>query len=414
MNPQPDLSQTTGEEIVLRSSLNDIKPSLTLVLKAKVDELRKKGVHVISFTVGEPDFPTPLHIKQAGIKAIEENFTRYTSGLGIPELREAIAAKLRKENGLNYQAENIIVSSGGKQAISSAIIALTQPGDEVLIPNPYWLSYPAMVILANANFRYINTKAEDDYRITPELLESHIGPKSRVLILNSPSNPTGSMYHAQHFAALVPIIKKYKLAVISDEIYEKLLYDGRKFVSLAEFTEIKKQIVLINGVSKSFAMTGWRIGYAAAEPHVIKGMNKVQSHLTGNACSISQKAACQALQTNMADTSELCKMQVAFEQRRNLAYELISKVPGLPCNKPEGAFYLFPRCDSFFGKKSPSGYEIKGSETLANYLLDECRVSVVPGVDFGMDTNFRISFACSENDIKEGIKRIKEGLAHLK
>lgn len=414
MSQNVNIPPSGDDAISVRSDLAQIKPSLTLVLKAKVDEMRKNGIDVISFTVGEPDFPTPLHIKQAGIKAIEDNFTRYTSGLGIPELREAIAKKLREENKLDYQAENIIVSSGGKQAISSAIFALTQPGDEVLIPNPYWLSYPAMAILANATFRSIDTKPEDHYRITPQMLESNIGPKSRVLILNSPSNPTGSVYHYEHFLALVPIIKKYKLSVISDEIYEKLIYDGNKFVSLAEFAEIKKQIVLINGVSKSFAMTGWRIGYAAAEPHVIKAMNKVQSHLTGNSCSISQKAAYQAIHTNISDSSELHKMQIAFEKRRNLAYELISHVNGLQCDRPEGAFYLFPRCDSFFGRKTPKGQLITNSETLGNYLLDECHVCVVPGIEFGMNTNFRISFACSEQDIKEGIQRIQKGLENLK
>ncbi len=397
----------------VRADLDKITPSLTLVLKAKVDDMRKQGIHVISFTVGEPDFPTPLHIKQAGTKAIEDNFTKYTSGLGIPELREAIANKFRQENGLDYTAENIIVSSGGKQAISSAIIALIQPGDEVLIPRPYWLSYPAMVILAGGVAKFLDTRPEDNYLLTPETLKNSITSKSKLLLLNSPSNPVGCVYNKEQLAALVPIILENKLAVIADEIYEKLLYDKIEFTSLAKFSEIKKQLVVVNGVSKSFAMTGWRIGYAAAEPHIIKAMNKVQSHLTGNACSISQKAALHAITTNLKDSSELQKMQSIFERRRNLAYDLIHKIPGLPCEKPQGAFYLFPKCDGYFGKVTPKGKKILNSVDISTYLLDDCHVSVVPGADFGMDTNFRISFATSEQDIQEGMRRIEQGLLKL-
>ncbi len=411
------MNQSCGNEpfqILVRSDLVKIAPSLTLVLKDKVERMRKQGKNVVSFTVGEPDFDTPTAIKQAGIRAIEQNFTRYTSGLGILELREAIVQKLKQENGLDYGIPNIIVSSGGKQAISSAIYALINPGDEVLIPTPYWLSYPAMVILAGGTYKFLETKPEDNYRLTPELLEKNIGPKTKLLLLNYPSNPTGAVYHREHLAALVPIIKKHKLFVISDEIYEKLIYDNLKFVSLSEFSEIKRQIILINGVSKSFAMTGWRIGYAAADPQIIDAMDKVQSHLTGNSCSISQKAAAYALQANLKDPSDLKKMQARFEQRRNLGYELIHQIPGLSCERPQGAFYLFPKADAFYRKTTPSGKIILNSVDLATYLLEECLVSVVPGADFGNDANFRISFATSEAEIEEGMKRIKEGLLKLK
>ena len=313
----------------LRKDLDLITPSLTLVLKSKVDEMRKQGIDVVSFTVGEPDFHTPSVIKKEGIKAIEENFTKYTDGAGIPELRKAIVEKFRKENGLEYTLENIVVGNGGKQVISSAIQALTNPGDEVIIPVPYWLSYPAMVILAGAKPVFLETKAENDYRITPEELQKAITPKTALLLLNSPSNPTGGVYHKEHYQALLPIIKESKIAVISDEIYEKLIYDAVSFVSMGQFSEIKDQLVVVNGVSKSFAMTGWRIGYAAASPQIAKAITKIESHLTGNACSISQKAACKAIQNNVEDQSDLKKMQEAFQRRRDLGYKLLSQIEGL-------------------------------------------------------------------------------------
>ncbi|NUM36999.1 MAG: pyridoxal phosphate-dependent aminotransferase [Candidatus Brocadiae bacterium] len=397
----------------IRKELDLITPSLTLVLKSKVDEMRKQGIDVVSFTVGEPDFHTPVVIKKEGIKAIEENFTKYTDGAGIPELRKAIVEKFRKENGIEYTPENIVVGNGGKQVISSAIHALTEPGDEVIIPTPYWLSYPAMAILANAKPVFLETKAENDYRVTPEDLKKAITPKTSLLLLNSPSNPTGGVYHKEHLEALLPIIQESKIAVISDEIYEKLLYDGLPFVSMGQYPQIKEQLVVVNGVSKSFAMTGWRIGYAAAPLKVAKAMIKIESHLTGNACSVSQKAAWKAIQNNLEDQTELKRMQTAFQKRRDLGYELICKIPGLRCTLPQGAFYLFPDASSFYGK-SYETRKIQNSKDLCEYLLEVCHVSVVPGLDFGNDRCFRISFATSEEEIRKGMQRIQTGLERLK
>ena len=399
----------------LRSNLAQITPSFTLVLKTRVEAKRRQGLNVVSFTVGEPDFPTPDYIKAAGIEAINTDFTRYTCGIGINELRQAIVEKLKVENGLDYQLENIAVSSGAKHSIATAIFALVQPGDQVLIPSPYWLSYPVMVNLAGAERKFIATGPDTDYKLTPAQLQQHIETgKSRVLLLNSPCNPTGSVYSREELAALVPIIKESGLWVISDEIYEKLLYDG-EFVSLASFAEIKDQVIVINGVSKAFAMTGWRIGYAAARKEIIQAINKIQSHFTGNPCSISQWAAWKAIQGSLSGNGaeQLRKMQQVFAARRDLAYRLLSEVPGLECHCPQGAFYLFPRANAYY-RQQYDGHKITGSQDLSEYLLEQCQVAVVPGSEFGSDNNFRISFATSESEISEGIRRIKNGLEQLK
>ena len=398
----------------LRSNLAQITPSFTLVLKTRVEAKRRQGLNVVSFTVGEPDFPTPDYIKEAGIEAINNDLTRYTNGIGINELRQAIVEKLKVENGLDYQLENIAVSGGAKHSISNAIFALINRGDQVLIPSPYWLSYPAMANLAGAEWKYITTSPDNDYKLTASQLQEHIEKgKSRVLLLNSPCNPTGSVYSREELAALVPIIKASGIWVISDEIYEKLLYDG-EFVSLACFSEIKDQVIVVNGVSKAFAMTGWRIGYLAARKEITQAINKIQSHFTGNPCSISQWAAFRAIQGSLSGkgAEQLRQMQQIFAKRRDLAYRLLSEVPGLECHSPQGAFYLFPRANAYYGKYF-DGKKITGSQALSEYLLEQCQVAVVPGSEFGNDNNFRISFATSEPEIIEGIRRIKSGLEKL-
>ena len=394
--------------MITRRVLDDITPSVTLTLNSKVKDMRKEGKNVISFTVGEPDFHTPEYIKQEGIKAIQNNFTKYTPGAGIKELREAIAKKLKQENNIDYSMENIVVSSGGKQAISSAIYALTDPGDEVIIPSPFWLSYPVIAKITGAKPKIVKTLPQNDYRITPEELKKEITEKTKILMLNSPSNPTGIVYRKEHLEALVPVIKESNITVISDEIYEQLIYDELTFTSLAQYEEIKDQVIIINGVSKSFAMTGWRIGYAAVpDKNVAKAMVKVQSHLTGSSCAISQKASCAAIEEKLKDQNKLKDMIETFQNRRDLAYDLITRIPNLKCSRPQGAFYLFPQVDYFYKNG------IENSTQLANHLLQNFNVAVVPGGDFGNDENIRISFATSDENIKEGIARIEKALLSI-
>ena len=395
-------------QMITRKILDSITPSITLTLNSKVKEMRKEGKQIISFTVGEPDFHTPDYIKEEGINAIKNNFTKYTPGAGINELREAIASKLKQENNVDYDMENIVVSTGGKQAISSAIYALTDPGDEVIIPSPYWLSYPVIAKITGAKPKIVQTRPENDYRITPEELKKSITEKSKILMLNSPSNPTGIVYRKEHLEALIPVIKESKITVISDEIYEQLIYDGLTFTSLAQYEEVKNQVIIINGVSKSFAMTGWRIGYAAVpDKKAAKAMVKVQSHLTGSSCAISQKASWAAIEGKLKDQSKLNDMIKTFQDRRDLAYDLITKIPNLKCRRPQGAFYLFPQVDYFYKNG------IENSTQLADHLLQNFHVAVVPGEDFGNDKNIRISFATSDENIKEGIERIKKALLSI-
>ena len=393
----------------LNENIGQVAPSLTLTLVAKVNELRAQGIDVVGFTVGEPDFPTPEYIKTAGINAIKENFTRYTSGTGIPELRDAVVEKLKRDNGLHYKRENIAVSNGAKHSISNVIFAVLNPGDEVLIPTPYWLSYPAMVTLCGGKCVFVPTTIENGYKLTPETLQKYITPRTKLLLLNSPNNPTGAVYSKEELEALVPVIKDSGIWVISDEIYEKLVYGDAKFESFAQFDEIKDQVILINGVSKAYSMTGWRIGYLAACLEIVKAVEKVQSHFTSSCCSISQKAAVKAIQE---DSEELTMMQEAFARRLELGLKLLNEIPDLPVSPPQGAFYLFPQCDAYYGK-SYQGKTINNSIEMAEYFLDVCHVAVVPGKSFGSDQNFRISYATSESEIEKGIRRLQEGLAKL-
>ena len=394
----------------LSERLNRLAPSATLAMSQKSSELKAQGVDVINMSVGEPDFNTPDHIKAAAIKAIEENWTRYSPVPGYPSLKEAIVNKLKNENGLDYKPSQIIVSNGAKQSVCNTIMALINAGDEVIIPAPYWVSYPQMVLLAEGTPVFVEAKIEADFKITPEQLEAAITPKTRAIILCSPSNPTGSVYSKEELEGLKNVLLKHeRVIVIADEIYEHINYVG-KHASMAQFDDIKERVVIINGVSKAYAMTGWRIGFVAAPEWIVKGSNKLQGQYTSGPCSVSQKAA-EAAWNGPQDCVE--EMRQAFERRKNLIVKLTKEVPGLEVNNPQGAFYLFPKCSSYFGKKDGDRV-INNSTDLAMYLLEVGHVATVGGDAFGSPECFRMSYATSDENIVEAIRRIKETLARLK
>lgn len=394
----------------LSERLNRLAPSATLAMSQKSSELKAQGVDVINMSVGEPDFNTPDHIKAAAVKAIEENWTRYSPVPGYPSLKEAIVKKLKNENGLDYKPSQIIVSNGAKQSVCNTIMALVNAGDEVIIPAPYWVSYPQMVLLAEGTPVFVEAKIEADFKITPEQLEAAITPKTRAIILCSPSNPTGSVYSKEELEGLKNVLLKHeRVIVIADEIYEHINYVG-KHASMAQFDDIKERVVIINGVSKAYAMTGWRIGFVAAPEWIVKGSNKLQGQYTSGPCSVSQKAA-EAAWNGPQDCVE--EMRQAFERRKNLIVKLTKEVPGLEVNDPQGAFYLFPKCSSYFGK-ADGDRVINNSTDLAMYLLEVGHVATVGGDAFGSPECFRMSYATSDENIVEAIRRIKETLARLK
>ena len=394
----------------LSERLNRLAPSATLAMSQKSSELKAQGVDVINMSVGEPDFNTPDHIKAAAIKAIEENWTRYSPVPGYPSLKEAIVNKLKNENGLDYKPSQIIVSNGAKQSVCNTIMALVNAGDEVIIPAPYWVSYPQMVLLAEGTPVFVEAKIEADFKITPEQLEAAITPKTRAIILCSPSNPTGSVYSKEELEGLKNVLLKHeRVIVIADEIYEHINYVG-KHASMAQFDDIKERVVIINGVSKAYAMTGWRIGFVAAPEWIVKGSNKLQGQYTSGPCSVSQKAA-EAAWNGPQDCVE--EMRQAFERRKNLIVKLTKEVPGLEVNNPQGAFYLFPKCSSYFGKKDGDRV-INNSTDLAMYLLEVGHLATVGGDAFGSPECFRMSYATSDENIIEAIRRIKETLSRLK
>jgi len=394
----------------LSDRLNRLAPSATLAMSQKSSELKAQGVDVINMSVGEPDFNTPDHIKEAAKKAIDENFSRYSPVPGYPELKNAIVAKLKNENGLDYKASQILCSNGAKQSVCNAIMALVNAGDEVIIPAPYWVSYPQMVLLAEGTPVFVEAKIEANFKITPEQLEAAITPKTRALILCSPSNPTGSVYSKKELEALKNVLLKHeRIIVIADEIYEHINYVG-KHASMAEFADIKDRVVIINGVSKAYAMTGWRIGFIAAPEWIVKGCNKLQGQYTSGPCSVSQKAAEAAFAGDQTCVEEMRK---AFERRRNLIVKLAKEIPGLEVNEPEGAFYLFPKCSSYFGK-ADGDRKINNSTDFAMYLLEVGHVATVGGDAFGSPECFRLSYATSDENIEEAFRRIKTTLARLK
>lgn len=389
--------------------LNRLAPSATLAMSQKSGEMKAQGVDVINMSVGEPDFNTPDHIKEAAKKAIDENYSRYSPVPGYVELRKAISNKLKNENGLEYSVNEILVSNGAKQSVCNTVMALVNDGEEVIIPAPYWVSYPQMVKLAGGVPVIVEAGFEQNFKMTPEQLEAAITPKTRMIILCSPSNPTGSVYSAEELAALAEVIKRHdNLYVLADEIYEHINYIG-KHHSIAHVDGMRERTIIVNGVSKAYAMTGWRIGFIAAPEWIVKGCNKLQGQYTSGPCSVSQKAA-EAAYTTSQECVET--MRKAFERRRDLIVELASQIPGLEVNKPEGAFYLFPKCSSFFGK-SYNGKTINNSTDLAMFLLEVGHVATVGGDAFGDPYCFRMSYATSDGNIREALKRIKETLALL-
>lgn len=394
----------------LSNRLNRLAPSQTLAMSQKSGEMKAQGIDVINMSVGEPDFNTPDHIKEAAKKAVDENFSRYSPVPGYMDLRKAIVAKLKNENNLDYTTSEILVSSGAKQSVCNTVMALVNDGEEVIIPAPYWVSYPQMVKLAGGTPVIVNAGFEQNFKMTPEQLEAAITPKTRMLILCSPSNPTGSVYTKDELEALAEVIKRHDdLFVLADEIYEHINYVG-KHESIAQFPGMKERTIIVNGVSKAYAMTGWRIGFIAAPEWIVKGCNKLQGQYTSGPCSVSQKAA-EAAYT----TSQECvgTMRKAFERRRDLIVELAKEIPGLEVNCPQGAFYLFPKCSGFYGK-SYEGKTINNSTDLAMFLLEEGHVATVGGDAFGDPECFRMSYATSDDNIREAMRRIKETLAKLK
>ena len=394
----------------LSERLQRLSPSATLAMSQRSSELKAQGVDVINMSVGEPDFNTPDHIKAAAIRAVEENYSRYSPVPGYPELKKAIVAKLKNENGLDYEPSQILVSNGAKQSVCNTIMAVVNAGDEVIIPAPYWVSYPQMVLLAEGTPVFVEATIEQDFKITPEQLEQAITPKTKALILCSPSNPTGSVYSREELEALKDVLLRHEqVLVIADEIYEHINYVGRH-ASMAQFSELKERVVVINGVSKAYAMTGWRIGFIAAPEWIVKGCNKLQGQYTSGPCSVSQKAAEAAFAGPQECVEE---MRQAFERRKNLIVRLAKDIPGLEVNNPQGAFYLFPKCSSFFGKRDGDRI-INSSTDLAMYLLEVGHVATVGGDAFGSPECFRMSYATSDENIIEALRRIKETLARLK
>lgn len=394
----------------LSDRLNRLAPSATLAMSQKSSEMKAQGIDVINMSVGEPDFNTPDHIKEAAKKAIDDNYSRYSPVPGYPDLRKAIAAKLKNENGLDYNIDEILVSNGAKQSVCNTVMALVNDGDEVIIPAPYWVSYPQMVKLAGGVPVIVNAGFEQDFKMTAQQLEGAITPKTRMLILCSPSNPTGSVYSKEELESLAEVIKKHDdLYVLADEIYEHINYTGRH-ASIAQFPGMKERSIIVNGVSKAYAMTGWRIGFIAAPEWIVKGCNKLQGQYTSGPCSVSQKAA-EAAYTLPQDCVET--MRQAFERRRDLIVELAKDIPGLEVNVPQGAFYLFPKCSSFFGK-SDGTRTINNSTDFAMYLLEVGHVATVAGDAFGDPDCFRMSYATSDANIREAMSRIKKVLSVLK
>ena len=394
----------------LSDRLNRLAPSATLAMSQKSSEMKAQGIDVINMSVGEPDFMTPDHVKEAGKKAIDDNFSKYSPVPGYPVLRDAISRKLKKENNLDYAPSEIIVGTGGKQGVCNAILALVNPGDEVVIPAPYWVSYPQMVKLAGGVPVVVPAGIEQDFKITAEQLEAAVTPKTKMIILCSPSNPTGSVYSKEELDALAKVVMSHEeLYVLSDEIYEHINYIGGHS-SIAACPGMKERTVICNGVSKAYAMTGWRLGWVAAPEWIVKGLNKLQGQYTSGTSSVSQMAAVAAYGE---DQSSVAEFREAFRRRRDLIVSLAKDIPGLEVNVPQGAFYLFPKCSSFFGK-SDGKHVINNSSDFAMYLLEEGRVATVGGDAFGSPDCFRMSYATSDDNIKEALRRIKEVLSKLK
>ncbi|MFZ4861871.1 pyridoxal phosphate-dependent aminotransferase [Sphingobacterium sp. Mn56C] len=395
---------------ILSDRINSLSESATLKMTKLGRELAAKGINVISLSVGEPDFNTPDHVKEAAKKALDDNYTRYTPVPGYPDLRQAIVKKLKEENGLDYDISQIVVSTGAKQSLSNVILTLVNPGDQVIIPTPYWVSYSEMVVLAEGESVFIPTDLDSNFKITAAQLEAAITPKTKVFMFSSPCNPTGSVYSKDELEALVKVFEKYpNIYIIADEIYEHINFVD-KHESIAQFDSIKDRVILINGFSKAYAMTGWRLGYIAASKEIAAANDKLQGQTTSGTCSIAQRAGIAAYAGGLESVN---KMKEAFARRRQLVYDLLNDIPGIKTNLPDGAFYFFPEVKSFFGKKDPEGNLIKNSGDLALYLLNYGHVATVDGGSFGNDNYIRLSYAASDESLTEALRRIKEALAKL-
>ena len=392
--------------------ISNISPSMTLAIDAKAREMKTRGEDVIGFGAGEPDFNTPERIKQAGIRAIENNETRYTPVGGTDLLKEAIITKLTRDNGLVYEKNQILASCGAKHSFYNLAQVLWQAGDEVIVPAPYWVSFPEMVTLSGAKPVIVNTDAASDFKITAEQIDKAVTPNTRAIVINSPSNPTGSAYDKDELEKLAECALRHGLLIISDEIYEQIVFDGFHHTSIASISkEVQKQCVVINGVSKSYAMTGWRIGYiAAGDPEIVKQVSKLQGQSTSNPCATSQAASIEAL---VGSLDEVRAMVREFEKRRNIIVERLTQIPGISCRKPTGSFYSFPDFSGIYGKKDTNGKVLKGSLDLSDYLLSTKKVAIVPGIAFGADAHARLAFAMSLEKIEAGTHRIKEAIENL-
>lgn len=395
---------------MLAERVKKIKPSPTLAMDAKAKAMKAQGLDIVNFGVGEPDFDTPEHVKEAAIKAIRDGFTKYTPVGGIDELKEAVIAKFKRDNNLEYTKEEVLVSCGAKHSLYNIAQALYGPGDEIIIPSPYWVSYPDQVLLNDATPVFLKTYEEDSFMLRNDVLESKITKNTKAIILNSPSNPTGLTYDKKTLQAIAEIALKHNVYIISDEIYEKLVYDSTEFISIASLSkEIKDRTIVVNGPSKSHAMTGWRIGYAAGPKDIIKAMTNIQSQSTSNPTSIAQKAAVAAL-TGPQDFISV--MHLEFDKRRRFLVEGLNSIDGVRCPKPTGAFYAFPNVSRLYGRKVGK-MQINSSLDMAMYLLEDANVALVHGEAFGDDNYIRISYATSMENIRKGLKRIEEALSGL-
>jgi len=399
-------------EIISKRVLT-MSESETLAMTAKARELKAQGKDVISLSIGEPDFNTPEVIKEAAKKAIDDNFTHYPPVPGYADTREAISRKFKRDNNLDYAPEQIVVSTGGKQALYQVVQVLVNPGDEVIIPTPFWVSYKEFVHLAEGVVVPLKTKIENKFKMTPEQLEAAITPKTKLIIFSSPSNPTGMLYSKEELRGLAQVIARHEnVYVVCDEIYEHINYVG-KHESIAQFSEIYDRVVTVNGLAKGFAMTGWRVGYIGAPLAIAKACNKLQGQVTSATCSIALKACVCAMEMDPATSQDIINMRETFRRRRDMVYQLLSEIPGVKVAMPEGAFYFFPDVSSYYGK-SFNGKKIENSTDMAFYLLNEANVATVMGSAFGDDTCIRLSYATSEDLLREALRRIKEALANLK
>ncbi len=395
----------------LSNRVENLAVSKTIEMAKLSRELKEQGHDVISLSLGEPDFDTPQHVKEAAKQAIDDNFTHYTPVPGFLDLREAIVHKLKRDNQLTFNPNQIVVSTGAKQSLANLMLSLLNPGDEVIIPAPYWVSYPEMVGVAEGKPVFIETDVENDFKITANQLDQAITSKTKMLLYSSPCNPTGSLYSKEELQALAKVLEKHPdIIIVSDEIYEHINFVG-EHESIAQFDFLKDRVVIVNGLSKGFAMTGWRLGYIAAPEWIAKACDKIQGQFTSGTCAITQRAAISALSDNLEPTREMKK---AFQKRRDLIVSLLQEVSGLKLNNPQGAFYVFPDVSSFFGKTDEAGNEIKTSGDLCNYILRTQYVALVTGEAFGSPNCLRISYATSEDNIKAAVSRIKTALSELK